>query len=52
VIPLKDRPGGTLADSSVSSMMQSAWIKWARAMEHQKVPARATREFRTGPRRA
>ena len=28
-------------------MMGSAWIKWARAMEHQKVLARATREFRT-----
>lgn len=27
--------------------MGSAWIKWARAMEHQKVLARATREFRT-----
>ncbi len=27
--------------------MRSAWIKWARAMEHQKVLARATREFRT-----
>jgi hypothetical protein len=26
-------------------MMRSAWIKWARGVEHQQVLARAVREF-------